>query len=238
MALSAPKQMEQGDMLAPKDIEGHTLLIIPIEFIPSIKTEFDKGDETSKAIKCNVADFAADPHNPTVYRGVLFFNVSLYNNLRKQIGESVAGRLYKGQAKPGQSAPWLLQDVTVEPEWTKFLIAWLDNTPAGAEFQAEAQAAILEASSVAAPATTAPAVPAAPPAPPAPAAPPAPSFPTAPAAVAPPAPAPVAAPAPAAPAGNPAPAGAPDFASMLAHLPVEEQQRMLALMAQQGQASS
>jgi hypothetical protein len=226
--------MDQGDVLAPKDIENHTLIIAPLEFIPHIQTEFTKPGEQSPAIKCHVVDFV-DPNAPVIYRGVLFFNVSLYNNLKKQLGEFVAGRLYKGQAKPGQSAPWLLQDVTVEPEWMRFLGSWLDNTPAGTEFQQEAAAAMAEASSLSAPAANPPAGPPAPPAPapipagPAPVAatpgvPAAPSFPTAPTVVPTSAPARVAAPA--------------DFAAMLAGLPAEEQARMLALMAQQGNAAS
>jgi hypothetical protein len=257
MGLSAPKQMEQGDQLKPKDIVGHTLILGPIEYIPSIKTEYDKGDDTSQAIKCNVADFAEDPQNPTIYRGVLFFNVSLYNNLRKQIGEFIAGRIYQGQAKPGQSAPWLLQDVTLEPEWMAFLGSWLDHTPEGQGFQAETVEAIRDASNLSAPATTPPAAnPTAPPAPPAPA----PVAARPPAVAAPPAPTPVAVPAPAAqfaqaavaPATVPAavaiPALAPaavapagngmDYMAMIAGLPPEEQAKMIAIMQNQGNAAS
>lgn len=238
MGLSAPKQMEQGDQLAPKDIVGHTLILSPIEYIPSIKTSFDKADETSQAIKCNVVDFV-DTDNPAIYRGVLFFNVSIYNNLKKQIGEHVAGRFYQGQAKTGQSAPWLLQDVTLEPQWMAFLGSWLDNTPDGVAYQAEVNEAIRDASNLSAPAanTNAPTAPPAPaPIQAGPATPPAPSvgsvpppsFGTPPSPAAPP----VAAPA----AATPAPAG--DFMAMLANLPAEEQAKMLALMQQQGNAAS
>jgi hypothetical protein len=215
-------------MLNPVDIENHTLIVCPVEFIPHIQTQFTKDGEPSPAIRVNVVDFV-DSANPVVYKGVLWFNVSLYNNLKRQIGQFVAGRIGKGQASTGRSAPWLLNDITSEAEWMAVLGHWLDNTPEGAAFQAESthdvqmvqnqgQVSALSAPAPAAPPVAAPA--------PAPAAAP---RPLAPAPVAPPA-------APAAAPSSPAPAG--DLAAVLANLPAEEQARMLATLGMQAQASS
>lgn len=233
MPLEAPQQ--QGDMLNQADCLGHTMIVAPTEFIPHIQTVNTKPGEQSPAIRVNLADFA-DPDNPTVYRGVLWFGV-ISNSLKRQLGTFLAGRMAQGQASPGRNAPWQLDDITGEADWMAFLNNWLDNTQQGLDFQAEA---IAEANRVAAAAPPAPPAPVAPavaaPAAAAPAPRPAPA--PAPAAAPPanrPAPAPAAAPAPAVAA--PVAAGAPDLAAMLGGLPPEELQKALALIAQQNQAA-
>lgn len=234
MALVAPAA--SGDMLNPVDIENHTLIVAPVEFVPHIQTQFTQAGEQSPAIRVNVVDFV-DPENPVVYKGVLWFNVSLYNNLKRQVGQFVAGRIAKGVASPGRSAPWLLNDITSEADWMGFLGRWLDETEAGALFQADTLNEIAQlnaqgqVSSLSAPAPAAPPV-AAPPAAPQVARPPAPGAATTPAAAP-----PSARPAPAAPA-NVGSTGNGDLAAVMAGLPAEEQARMLALLSQQGQASS
>jgi hypothetical protein len=48
----------------------------------------------------------------TVYADALIFPRVLQGNLRGAIGEMVIGRLGKGTAKLGQSAPWVLDAAT------------------------------------------------------------------------------------------------------------------------------
>jgi hypothetical protein len=228
MALEAPAQ--QGDLFQPSDCLGHTMIVAPTEFIDHIQTVNTKPGEKSPAIRVNVVDFV-DPDNPVVYRGALWFGV-ISGNLRRQVGSFLAGRMGQGQASPGRNAPWQLDDVTGEADWMAHMNNWLDNTPAGQEFQAEAISETNRAASAAAsnPAVAAPAAPApvaAAPAPrPAPAAAPPVSRPAAPAPVA--APAAVVAPA-ATPAADPM--------AQLAGLPAEELQKVMALLAQQNQAA-
>lgn len=239
MALSAPQG--NGDMLNPVDIENHTLVICPVEFLPHVKTQFTKDGEVSPAIRVNVADLSAE--GTPVYSGVMWFNVKLYNGLKRQIGETILGRMTKGVASPGQSAPWQLLDVMGETDWVNYANSWLESQ-AGVDFEAASATDAIQAANnpstpnavpAAAPAPApAPvqAAPATPPAAPAPAGPPAavaPSFsPPAPALAAPSAPVPAAA----------AAAGAPNLAAMLAGLPAEEQAKMMAILSQQANASS
>lgn len=237
MPLNAPQQ--QGDILNQADVLNHTMIVAPTEFIPHIQTVNTKPGEQSPAIRCHVADFVGangeSLSEPIVYRDVLWFGV-ITGPLRRQIGDFLAGRMTQGQASPGRNAPWQLSDVTTDQAWMNHLLNWLDNTPAGEAFTAEAVTATLraaESTSAAAPAAVqaAPVSPAqaAPPAPPALAAPPAAPSVTA------PAPAPAAAPAaPAAPALA-APAG--DPLAHLAGLPPEELAKVMALLSQQGQAA-
>lgn len=231
MPLSAPSQM--GDLLNQADCLGHTMIVAPTEFIEHIPTVNTKPGEKSPAIRVNVADFN-DPDNPVIYRGVLWFGV-ISGNLRRNIGEFVAGRMSQGQASPGRNAPWQLQDITNEADWMAHLLKWLDNSPAGEAFQAEA---ITETNRAAAnaqvTAASGPQPQAAPAPAPAPAAAPRPASPApAPAA---PRPSGVAPAAPAAPITAPAPAG--DLAAQLAGLPPEEVAKVLAVLGNQGQASS
>lgn len=235
MTLEAPQQ--QGDMLSQADCLNHTMIVAPTEFIEHIQTVNTKPGEKSPAIRVNVADFSADPHNPTIYRGVLWFGV-ISGALRRQIGSFIACRMGQGAASPGRNAPWQLIDITQEADWMAFLSNWLDNTTQGTDFQVEA---IEELNRVNAAAAAAPA-PAAPQAnaqqAPAPAAAPAPQAPPAPPA-APPASAPAPAPA-SAPGATAAPAPAPgagNLADQLAGLPAGELQKVMALLAQQGQAA-
>jgi hypothetical protein len=223
-----------GDQLNPADIENHTLVVIPIEFKEHVPTIHTKAGEQSPCIVVNLADLSAEGGVPVIYNGVMWFNVLLYNGLKRQIGQSILGRMVKGQAQTGKNAPWQLQDVMPEASWVAYADGWL-NTPDGQAFEQAGQAAAANtpASAVQAPAPAAP--PAAPPAPPA--GPPASAAPAG----------PPAAPAgpPAAPAGppaaTPAPAAAPaaggDLAASLAGLPATEVAAILAALSNQGQAA-
>lgn len=233
MALSAPEMA--GDQLQPVDIFNHTMVVIPTEYRDHVQTKHTKPGEKSPAIVVNVVDFSAEG-GPTVYRGVMWFNVMLYNGLRRQIGQTILGRMVQGQASGGNNAPWMLQDVMGEADWVNYANQWL-ATPEGVAFEQEGQRTVQQLQS-SAPAAAAPAA-----ATPAPSGPPA--APAGPPANAAPA-GPPAAPAgpPAAPAGPPAatPAPAPAAAvnpmeAMLAMLPPEEQAKVRAALANQAQAA-
>lgn len=211
--------------MPPADIEGHVLLVVPVEFhehIPNVNT---KVGEKSPAIRVNVADLSA-PGGPATYRGALWFNALLHGGLRRQLGETILGQMSKGQANPGKNPPWQLTDMLGNADWVAFAENWL-KTPEGIVFETEAQASVVkpgEAQALAG-AVAPPPPPAAPPAPVA--APP----------VNAPAPAPAVAPPPAAAPSVPAPAA--NMADALAALPEEERNRMLAILAanQAGQAA-
>jgi hypothetical protein len=226
-----------GDMFSQADCLGHTMIVAPTEYIDHIPTVNTKPGEKSPAIRVNLVDFV-DPDNPVVYRGVLWFGV-MAGSLRRSISEFLAARMGQGTASPGRNAPWQLIDVTGETDWMNHMNNWLDNTPAGQEFQVEAIQEVNRAAAAAQVAgvqagTASPA--------PSPAPAPAVAAPTPVSAPRPaaPAPAPVAA-APAAAAPAPAPAapapGAGDLASQLSGLPADELQKVMAAIAAQNQAA-
>lgn len=234
MPLEAPQQ--QGDMLPQSDVLNHVFIVVPTEFIEHIPTKNTKPGEKSPAIRFHLADFTADPHNPTIYRDALWFGV-ITNSLRRQIGKFLASMMTQGVATNGNNPPWQLKSMLDDPSWAAYMSNWLDNTPEGQAFTAECNAAVAMAQ--ANPTAAEPeATPAAPPAPVAPAAPPAPPAPPTVSAPAPAAP-PAAPAAPAAPVAAPAatPGIAPNVEALLAAMPPEQRAAAMAVLGNQAQAA-
>ena len=133
MALSAPQQ--NGDLLNQADIEGHNLIVAPTEFIPHIPTVHTKPGEQSPAIRCNVVDLGDGTALPVKYTGVLWFGV-ISGSLKRQIGETILGRMAKGQATPGKNPPWQLMDIMAEQAWVDYANAWLAE-PEGQQWEVD-----------------------------------------------------------------------------------------------------
>jgi hypothetical protein len=243
MGFAAPAT-QTGDSLDAKDIVGELLIAIGTEVVKDVTTEYGVSD----AIRADVAVLTQqneDNSYGVVYRDILWFNVSLRNTLKKQIGQVVLARMGQGEKQPGKNAPFILVDATQDAQAVAFAEAWMDQHP---DFESEAKAKIETVGKVSPPAPAAvpqvpavPAVPQVPQAAPIPAA--VPSVPT------PPAAAPTAVPAvptfPGAAVGtglamgaaiaaaNPGPTNGFDLAAIAA-LPADQQQAALAaLMAQQ-----
>lgn len=93
-----------SDSVKPADLLGHLLLVTPLEFKESITTAFGE----SSAIAVDLVDL----DTTEVYNDVLFFGRGLIANLKSNIGAQVLGRMAQGIARPGQSAPWILESAT------------------------------------------------------------------------------------------------------------------------------
>jgi hypothetical protein len=93
-----------SDSVRPADLEGHVLVVEPIEYRPSVSTAFGDKD----AIQVIVHDIS----EKTSHDDVLFFGSALIATLKRDIGKKVLAKMGKGEAKPGQSAPWILIDLT------------------------------------------------------------------------------------------------------------------------------
>ncbi|MFD0884608.1 hypothetical protein ACFQ08_08585, partial [Streptosporangium algeriense] len=91
-----------------KDHVGHLLLVYVRELRKDIVTTYG----TSDAIACDVV-VLTDPNGPRCEPGVLLFQKPLIGSLTNSIGKDpVLARLGQGTAKPGQSAPYLLNPFT------------------------------------------------------------------------------------------------------------------------------
>lgn len=95
------------------EFEGLLLLCTPTEHREAIATAFGPADAVITDIV--VLD---GPHAPLRETGVLVFQKALQGQLRPKIGTGrmVLGRLGRGQAKAGQSAPWILTEPTAEDQ--------------------------------------------------------------------------------------------------------------------------
>ncbi|GAA3441044.1 hypothetical protein [Planomonospora venezuelensis] len=101
-------QPSAGSDFRAKDHVGHLLLIYVRELRSGIVTQFG----TSDAISCDVV-VLTDQSGPRLEPGVLFFQKPLIGSLTGSIGrDPVLARLGQGTAKPGQSAPYILQPYT------------------------------------------------------------------------------------------------------------------------------
>ncbi|MFG0329833.1 MAG: hypothetical protein ACF8PN_08050 [Phycisphaerales bacterium] len=110
-----------GDRLSPGDVYGHLLIVKPIVHQTGIQTEFGEGD----AVECNVADLSTGEFHSSV----LWFSGALVGALKKSIGEMVLAVMSQGEAKPGKSAPWILQGMADDPASVQAAQAWLQANP-------------------------------------------------------------------------------------------------------------
>ena len=111
-----------GDSLTPADAEGHLLVVEPVEYVTSIATTYGDKD----AIKVDVHDITAQAS----YTGVLWFPGALIGALKGRIGQKVLAVMGRGQAKPGQAAPWVLVDASGNPTAVQAATAYLTGAMA------------------------------------------------------------------------------------------------------------
>jgi len=90
------------------EFDGQLLLITPTAYEAEIPTAYGPAD----AVTATVA--VLDGTGAGVEHEMKIFQKRLIGQLRPKVGTGrmVLGRLGRGTAKPGQSAPWLLSDPT------------------------------------------------------------------------------------------------------------------------------
>jgi len=91
------------------EFEGQLLLITPTAVEKDISTAYGAADATTVTLVVLDGNGAGEEHTD-----VKVFQKALQGQLRPKVGTGrmVLGRLGRGVAKPGQSAPWLLADPT------------------------------------------------------------------------------------------------------------------------------
>ena len=130
MAFSAPSSNTESVKVA--DLNGHLLILEPMEYKTGIPTVHGDADE----IEVNINDLDTGQS----HQSVLFFNVALKNSLKSKIGQKVLARIGQGAAKPGKSAPWILLDATGDAEAVAKANAFIAGAPAVASAPAAAGA--------------------------------------------------------------------------------------------------
>jgi len=115
---AAPSEVNGIDLNAAL---GHLLAIQVLEHVVDINTSFGKTD----AVRCNVHNVNA---KETTEDTLLFPRV-LVGSLKARVGETVLAVLRQGVAKPGQSAPWILEDATGNAKAVSAAKAYLAAIP-------------------------------------------------------------------------------------------------------------
>lgn len=85
------------------------VLVEPVSFEVGIQTSFGAAD----AVKATV-HVIEGTGAPATYEDTLIFPKLLVSQTKGMVGQKVLGRLGQGSAKPGQSAPWLLNEATAD----------------------------------------------------------------------------------------------------------------------------
>jgi hypothetical protein len=92
------------------DHEGHLLAFVVPKLEPNVSTSFGESDAA------HVETLVCFDH-PMVLTDQMIFGAALVPRLTGNPDvEIVLGRLSKGTAKPGRSAPWLLDEATADDE--------------------------------------------------------------------------------------------------------------------------
>jgi hypothetical protein len=115
-AFAAPASQE-GASVKPADLQGHLLIIKPVEYKTGIQTSLGEAE----AIEVDVIDLDTSEEHTSV----LFFNVALRSALKPNIGKQVLARIGQGVAKPGKSAPWILINAADTPADVEKATAYL-----------------------------------------------------------------------------------------------------------------
>jgi hypothetical protein len=87
------------------DYNGALLIFEVKEVVHGITTSYGERD----AVRADVYVVDSD-HASNQPRDTLIFPAVLQSQLSSKVGKMVLGRLGQGQAKPGQSPPWLLEE--------------------------------------------------------------------------------------------------------------------------------
>ena len=104
--MQAPAAPGTGEKLELKEHLGNLLYITAHEWVDNIDTQFGP----ASAVRADVA-LLDGPRKGDVINDVLIFPTVLRNQLRNVVGNddpNVVARLGQGDAKPGKSAPWIL----------------------------------------------------------------------------------------------------------------------------------
>lgn len=110
-----------SDFFKCKDHENE-LVIVDVE---SYETGVSTVHGESDAVRATVHVLSGDDA-PTTYEGTLIFGKVIVPQLKRQVGKKVLGRVVMGEnKKPGQNAPWMIEDATKDDDARRVATAFL-----------------------------------------------------------------------------------------------------------------
>lgn len=117
-----------GEFARPEVLAGHLCIVWPLGYVPHIQTKFTTPGKKSDAICCDIVDLDAPDQNGApgkVYRLSNLMQGKLIGALKNVVGTKVLGVFDKGIPTNGMNAPWILTDVSANPNARERASAWL-----------------------------------------------------------------------------------------------------------------
>jgi len=106
-----------GEGVAARDLVGHILVVEPLEYVAEIKTVHGNKD----AVSCTVHDISAQ----VTHEGCLWFGGYLVGALKGRIGQRVLGLMTVGTDTSKGNAPYILEDLSTNPQAVAAATAYL-----------------------------------------------------------------------------------------------------------------
>lgn len=100
---------DEGEYFEIKKHVGALAIIAVNEYLPNFVTSMGPG----QAVRAEVVVIDG-PGEGARYPDALFFGKKIVPQMKAQVGSVVLGRIGQGQARPGQSPPYVLQKATQE----------------------------------------------------------------------------------------------------------------------------
>lgn len=119
-----PAQQPQGDRYSAEDAQSKRLIIVPIEYVPTIRTQ--RGDEVD-GIRVNVVDLDSQG-GQAVYYGALWFGGRLISGFKQKIGKTLLGYITKEQTGGGFKA-WVFHSMTQDEYTVNLAKTFIANHP-------------------------------------------------------------------------------------------------------------
>lgn len=101
----------QSDTINYQELRGSLLLVSVLEALDHVPTVMTPPGEKSPAVRADVT-ILDGPKAGTTLVNTLVFPKVLQGRLRPRVGKLILGRLGQGEAKVGQTAPWVLDPPT------------------------------------------------------------------------------------------------------------------------------
>lgn len=119
--------VNNGEYARVDALAGHLIIVCPIGYVEHSPTRFSQAGKPSDAVALDVIDLDdVDEFGQPgkVYRNSWWRGAQLILALRPRIGGKVLGVIGKGVAKNGMNAPWVIEDMSQNPELVERARQW------------------------------------------------------------------------------------------------------------------
>lgn len=133
-----------GEFLPARNLQGHLLIVYPIQYYAHVQTQYTQPGKPSDAIIVDIVDISGGPCPPdrqtgqpmpgieagTIGRRCQWMQSQLIRALRPRVGQGpLLGTIGLGLAKGGNTPPFVFNSLTSDSSAVERAQAWLDANP-------------------------------------------------------------------------------------------------------------